>query len=50
MAAEHLHLQLQIVQRDQRAVKAFRPLDRHQKESSLQPGVKTRNYQLLTIY
>ena len=41
VAAEHLHLQHQVVQSDRRVVKACRPVDRQQKESSLQSGVKT---------
>ena len=42
LAAKHLHLQHQVVQSDRRVVQACRPLDRQQKESSLQSGVKKR--------
>ena len=40
MAAEHLHLQHQIVQSYRRVVQACGPVDRQPKESSLQPGKK----------
>ena len=40
MAAQHLHLQHQIVQSDRRVVQACGPVDRQPKESSLQPGKK----------
>ena len=46
MAAEYLHLQHQIVQSDRRTVQACGPLDRQPKESSLQPGIKTRQPEL----
>ena len=46
VAAEHIHLQHQIIQSDRCPVQACRPLDRQPKESSLQPGIKTRQPEL----